>query len=104
MPRLSDCHLNFETITMLQESMKVGKQVSQTVLTFLCHSMNIFVMYFIVSTLMVLRGISKVVVCFVRHIENKQTALHWEENVSNETKRNVLAFEVYETQGITKSP
>ena len=61
-------------------------------------------MYFIVSAWMVFRGISKVVVCFVRHIENKQTAFHWEENVSfqSETKRierNVLVFVVKETQG-----
>ena len=57
-------------------------------------------MYFIVGTWMVLRGISKFVVCFVHHIENKQTAFHLEENVSkrNETKR--FAFEVYETQAI----
>ena len=74
--KLTDCHLNFLTSTVLQESMKVWKMVSQIVLRFLCHSIITFVMYFTVSTLMVFQGISKVVVCFVRHIENKQTVFH----------------------------
>ena len=47
---------------------------------------------------MVLWGISKVVVCFVRHIENRQGRFLWEANVLNQTKQNVLAFGVKETQ------
>ena len=43
LPRLTDCHLNFLTITVLQESMKGWKQVSQNIsVSFNKHICNVF--------------------------------------------------------------